>query len=171
MTRWGHTDGLLCVRIGRSTPIACFSSSLCRDLWRACFKASGETNLDHLPMSIDKDVTSRAEISAQSAQSFAEAQKIKSDRDNDAPTQLLSSVEVTRQLDFPSLILSDLSILLFHDWIDRSCWEYYPGSILDLSIYLLDHHHNYHWSSGLWEQTMWDLFLHFFTLRFIFIAA
>ena len=61
------------------------------------------------------DFSSRAEISAQSAQSFAEAQKIKSDRDNDAPTQLLSSVEVTRQLDFPSLILSDLSILLFHD--------------------------------------------------------
>ena len=58
-------------------------------------------------MSMDENVTSRAEISAQSAQSFAEAQESKSDRDYNVTsvTLVLSSVEESRQLDFPSLIL------------------------------------------------------------------
>ena len=66
-------------------------------------------------MSIDEDLTSRAEISAQSAQSFAEAQESKSDWDDDVTTQLLSCVEVSRQLYFPSLTLSDFSIFLFNN--------------------------------------------------------
>ena len=47
-------------------------------------------------MSKDKDVTSRAKISAQSAQFFAEAQESKSDKDDDVTIQMLSSVEVSR---------------------------------------------------------------------------
>ena len=68
-------------------------------------------------MSKNEDVTSRAEISAQSAQSdaFAEAQEIKSDRDDNITTQLLSSgVEVSRPLDsdFPSLILQSSCFII-----------------------------------------------------------
>ena len=63
-------------------------------------------------MSNDEDVTSRAEISAQSAQSFAEAQESKSDKDDDVTTQLLSSVKVSRPLDFPSLILCQSSCFI-----------------------------------------------------------
>ena len=59
---------------------------------------------------MDEDVTFRADISAQSAQSFAGAQESKSDGEDDVTTQLLSSVEVSRQLDFPSLILSDFNL-------------------------------------------------------------
>ena len=61
-------------------------------------------------MLMDEHVTSRAEISAQSAQSFAEAQESKSDGGDYVTTQLLSSVEVSRQLDFPPLVLSDVNL-------------------------------------------------------------
>ena len=63
-------------------------------------------------MSNDEDVTSSAENFAQSAQSFAEAQESKSDKNDDVTTQLLSSVEVSRPLDFPSLILFQSSCFI-----------------------------------------------------------
>ena len=47
---------------------------------------------------MDEDVTFRADISAQSAQSFAGAQESKSDVEDDVTTQLLSSVEVDNSI-------------------------------------------------------------------------